>query len=167
MVHGAFYHSLRHRRTVFRQDVLFQAAAVDADADGHVLGVAGVGHSLDAVVAADVAGVDADFVRTRVQGGQRSAVVKVDISHDRDIHLLFDGGHDGGVRRGGHRHADDLAAGLRHALGLGHIARYVLDRHIQHSLHGNRVRAADFDIANLDFLFQLTLHRCFSFIRIV
>src|SRR5699024_12551117 len=34
VVEGAFHHGLGHRRAVLGQDVLFQAAAVDPDADG-------------------------------------------------------------------------------------------------------------------------------------
>ena len=153
MVHGALHHGLGHGSAVLGQDVLFEAAAVDADADGHISGVAGVGHSFDAVIIPDVAGVDANFVRTGIQRCKRSAVVKVDVRHNGDVHLLFNGSHDGGVRRGGHGHADDLAARLGDALCLGHVARNILDGHIQHRLDGNGVRAADFNAADLDFFF--------------
>ena len=159
MVEGAFHHGFGHRRAVFGQDVLFQAAAVDADADGHVFGVAGVGHRLDPVIGADVARVDADLVRPGVQRRQRSAVIKVDIGHHRDVHRFFDGGHHRGVLRGGDRHADDLAARLGHPFRLGHVARNILDRHVEHGLHGDGMVAADGHVADLYFPFQLALHR--------
>ena len=38
-------------------------------------------------------------------------------------------------------------------LCLGHVARNILDGHIQHRLDGNGVRAADFNVADLDFFF--------------
>ena len=67
------------------------------DQDGHALLVAGIGHSLDAVVVADVAGVDANFIGTGIQRGQRGAVIKMDVGHDGDVDGLFNGGHHGGV----------------------------------------------------------------------
>ena len=69
MVQGAFHHGLGHGRAVLCQDVLFQAAAVHADADGDVLALAGVHHCLHAAVIADVAGVDANFIHTHIRAG--------------------------------------------------------------------------------------------------
>ena len=158
VVERAFDHGFRHRGAVFGQDVFFEAAAVDADADGHVFGVAGVGHGLDVLVGADVAGVDADLVRPGVQRGERGAVVEMDVGHDGDVDGFLDGGHDGGIRRGGHRHADDLAAGRRHPLGLGDVAGDVLDRDVEHRLHRDGVVPADGDVADLDFTFDLARH---------
>ena len=67
VVKRTFHHGLRHRGAVFGQDMLFQAAAVDTDADGHIFGVAGIRHRLDIFIGADVAGIDTDFVSTRIQ----------------------------------------------------------------------------------------------------
>ena len=115
---------------------------------------------LDVLVGADVAGVDADLVGAGVQRGQGRLVVEVDVRHHRDVHRLLDGGHHRGVLRGGHRDADDLAAGLGHPFGLGHIAGNVLDRHVEHCLHGNGVIAADGDVSDFDDPFQFALgHR--------
>ena len=158
MVQGAFDHSLRHGGAVLGKDVLFQTAAVHTDADGYIFGVAGIRHRLDAVVGPDVAGVDADLVGTGIQRCQRGAVIKVDIGHDGDIHGLFNGGHHGGILRRGHGHAHDLAARLGDALCLCHVAGNILDRHVEHRLHGNGMVAANGNVADFHFPFQLTVH---------
>ena len=75
---------LRRRVTVLFEQTLFQTAAVDADADGDAALPAGLGHLADIVRLADVAGVDADLVHARLRRCERKAIVKVDISHDRD-----------------------------------------------------------------------------------
>ena len=58
----------------------------------------------------------------------------------------------------GHRHAHDLAAGFGHPLCLFHIALHILDGHIQHGLHGDRLVAADRHVADFDRPFGLTHH---------
>ena len=155
MVQGALHHGFRGRGTVLGKNVLFQAAAVDADADGDVLLLAGVHHRLHPVVVADVAGVDADLVYAHVGAGQRSAVVKVDICHDGDAHRVFHGLDALGVGCAGAGHPQDLTAGGFAPLCLCHIAGNVLHRHIQHGLHRNGMVAANGHIADLHFSFQL------------
>ena len=63
MIQGALHHGLRHGSAVLGQDVLFQAAAVDADADGDILLLAGLHDGFHAVIVADVARVDANFIK--------------------------------------------------------------------------------------------------------
>ena len=87
----------------------------------------------------------------------------MDIGHHGDIHGLFDGGNHDRILRRGHRHTDDLAACRRHPLGLDHVARNILDRDIEHRLHGNGMSAADGNISDLDFSFQLARHNGSSF----
>ena len=59
-----------------------RTAAVDADADGDVPAPAGVRHGLDPVLAADVAGVDADLGRAALgTAAMARLVVKVDVRH--------------------------------------------------------------------------------------
>ena len=156
MIHGALHHGLGHRRAVPGKNVLFQAAAVDADADGNVFGIAGIGHCLDPVVVADVAGIDADFIGAGINGRQRRLIVKMDIRHNRNVHHFLDGRHHGGIGGGGHRDADNLAARFGHPLGLLHVTGNVLDRNVQHGLHRDGVAAADGEIADPNRPFELT-----------
>ena len=57
MVQCTLHHGLRRGCAVFCKDVLFQTAAIHADADGNVLALTGIHHSLHPVIVADVAGV--------------------------------------------------------------------------------------------------------------
>ena len=140
---------------VLGEDVLFQAAAVDADADGDVLLLAGVHHGLHPVVVADVAGVDADLVHAHVGTGQRGLIVEMDVRHDGDAHGVLHGLDALGVGGAGAGHPQDLAASRFAPLCLGDVARNVLHRDIQHGLDGDGVVAADGHIADLHFSFQL------------
>ena len=150
MVHGTFHHGFRHRGTVTGQDMLFQAAAVHANADGDVFGVAGIRDRFYTVIITDVAGVDANLIGTGIDGGKGGAIVKVDIGHNGDIHCLLNGRYHRGICRGGHRDAHDLAARFCHAFCLLHVARNILNGHIEHGLHCNGVGAANGNVADFD-----------------
>ena len=150
MVHGTFHHGFRHRGTVTGQDMLFQAAAVHANADGDVFGVAGIRDRFYTVIITDVAGVDANLIGTGIDGGKGGAIVKVDIGHNGDIHRLLNGRYHRGICRGGHRDAHDLAARFCHAFCLLHVARNILNGHIEHGLHCNGVGAANGNVADFD-----------------
>src|SRR5699024_10476179 len=151
VVEGAFHHGLGHRRAVLGQDVLFQAAAVDPDADGDAPRPAGPHHLFDPVVAADVAGVDPDLVHPDRRAGQCRTVIKMDVRYDGYIYRLLDRLDAGGVGGGGAGHTQDLAAGGRAPPGLLHIALDVLHRDVEHGLHRDGVGPADGDIADLYF----------------
>ena len=155
MVQSAFHHGFRGGCAVAGQNVLFQTAAVDADADRDILLLAGIHYCFYPVVIADVARVDADLIHTHVRAGQRGLVVKVDIRHDGDIHCVFDGLDALCICWAGAGHPQDLTASGFAPLGLCHIALDVLHRHIEHGLHRNRVAAANGHIADLHFTFFL------------
>ena len=135
--------------------MIFQTSAVDADADGDVLLLAGVHHRLHPVVVADVARIDADLVHAHVGAGESRLVVEVDVCHDGDIDGVLDGLDALGIRRAGAGHPQDLTARRLTALCLGNVALNVLHGDIQHGLHRNGVVAANGHIADLHFSFQL------------
>ena len=151
MVQCALHHGFRGGGAIFGKDMLFQTAAVHADADGNVLLLAGIHHRLHPVVVANVAGVDADLVHTHVRAGQSRLVVKVDVCHDGDVHRIFDGFDALCICRAGAGHPQDLAAGSFAPFCLSHIALNILHWHIEHRLHRNRILAADGHIADLYF----------------
>ena len=155
VVQRALHHRFGHGRTIFSKDVLFQTSAVDADADGDVLLLAGVHHGLHPVVVADVARIDADLVHAHVGAGESRLVVEVDVCHDGDIDGVLDGLDALGIRRAGAGHPQDLTARRLAALGLCHIALDVLHRDVQHGLHGDGILAANGHISDLDFTLQL------------
>ena len=66
MIQSALHHRFRHRCAVLGEDVLFQTAAVDTDADGDIFLLAGIHDCLHAVIVADVARVDADLIHAHV-----------------------------------------------------------------------------------------------------
>ena len=164
MIQGALHHGLRHGSAVLGQDVLFQAATVDADADGDILLLAGLHDGFHAVIVADVARVDANFIHAHIGTGQRSLVIKMDVRHDGDIDGILDGFDALGIGGTGAGHPQDLAACCLTPLGLGHVALNILHRDVQHGLHGDGVLAADGHIADLHFSFQLP-HGLLPFVK--
>ena len=145
MVEGALGQSLRGGVTVFGQNVLFQRAVVDSNADGNAPLAAGVRHGLDPVLVPNVARVDADFVDARGGGFQGQLVVEVDVGHQRDGNGLFDR-RDQVMYRGhvGDGHAEDLTASLFQGLGLADASRDIRGGCTEHGLDGNGRAAADF-----------------------
>ena len=137
MVQSALHQGLRGGRAVLCQDVLFQGAGVDPDADGDVLLAAGVGHGFHPAVVPDVAGIDADFIDARGHGLQGQLVVKVDVRHQGDGHLLLDGGDEGHGLFVGDGRPQDLAPCPLQAQGLLHAALDVCGGHVEHGLHGD------------------------------
>ena len=150
---------LRRRVTVLFEQTLFQTAAIDADADRDAALPAGLSHLADIVRLADVAGVDADLVHARLRRCERKAVVKVDVSHDRDGR----GAHDLGqrVRRGLIRHGqtDDLTPGVMQPGDLLDGRVRVRGVRVAHGLHRDRRAAADGDGADMDLFCLRSVHK--------
>lgn len=82
MVERAFDQRLRTRLPIFLEQVFLQAACVDADADCAAIGLGGIDHLVDAVGAADVAGVDAQAGGAGIGGFERALVVEMDVGDD-------------------------------------------------------------------------------------
>ena len=112
---------------------------------------AGVGNRFDAVLVADVAGVDADLVHARVHAGQRHAVVEMDIRDKRhgDPRLL-DGGKGLCRLHGGRGDAHDVTARVGKRAHLCDGRRDVERVGIGHRLHGDRALPADRHAADAD-----------------
>ena len=115
-------------------------------------------HSLHLVGAADVAGIDADFVRPVLHGGDGHLVVKVDVRHQGDMYLLFD------LRKGfcglhvRHRAAHDFAARLLQRQNLGHGGGHVLGPGVGHGLNQDRIASPYFSVAYLYYSRLLPVH---------
>ena len=112
MAHGALYQRLGGHTAVLGPQLLFQRAAVDADADGDVLLAANVRHGLDLLLPADVAGVDPQGVDPPLGAHQRQLVVEVDVCDQGNSDLLLDLVYRLGSVLVRHRHPDDLASGI-------------------------------------------------------
>ena len=135
---------------VFFKKPLVKASAVDADADGDLLFPARIHDRADALLSADVAGVDADLGGAALRCGDGKAVVKVDIRHQRQRRCRRDLGKALGrvhIRNGQTR---DLAACRRQRTELTQRALDVGRPGVQHRLNGNGRAAADGDAAHMD-----------------
>ncbi len=141
-VQGALHDALCRDAAVFLQNGFLQGAAVDPHPDGNLPLFRRLHHGLHLVRAADVAGIDADFVRTVLHGGDGHLVVEMDVSHQRDMNLAFDLGQRPGGLPVRHRTADDLAARLLQPVDLRHGGLDVLGPGIRHGLDQDRAAAA-------------------------
>jgi hypothetical protein len=102
----------------------------------------------DSVRAADVAGINADFIDSRRGGFHRETPVEMDIGDERYRYLAFyrvDKPHGVHIR---HSDAQYLAARALEALCLRDVRRRVVSRRAQHRLHRYRIPAADKHIAD-------------------
>ncbi len=128
---------------------LVQAAAVDADADGHAAVLRRAGHLLHVLAAADVAGVDAQLGHAGREGGEGHLVVEVDVGHDRHVRFAHDAGHRGGGRVVVHGHAHQVGAGGGQLADLLQRGLGVAGAGAGHRLHAHGRVAADGDVADL------------------
>ena len=90
MTQRGFHQRLGRRLAVLLLQVLFQGAGVDADADRDALVARSLDHRLDAILAADVARVDAQAIDAQLGHAQGDLVVEVNVGHQRYAHLLLD-----------------------------------------------------------------------------
>ena len=137
---------------VFLEQALFQAAAVDADADRDLTGLAGLGDLAHILGLADVAGIDADLMHAGLRRGESQTIIKMDVRDDGDRRRLDDlrQGVGGLIVR--HGKTDDLAAGGVETLDLVDGGLCVGGAGVAHGLHGDRRAMTDFDAANIDLL---------------
>ncbi len=135
---------------IFFEQILFQAASIHADADRAAVRLGRVHHFLDARLAADVAGVDAQAGRARIGGFERALIVEMDVGDDRHA-----GGADDLLQgRGrflvGAGDADDVHAHLLAAADLVDRRTHIMSRRVGHGLHRDGRAAADGDVADHD-----------------
>ena len=85
MVERAFDQRLGAGLAIFLEQVLLEAAGVDADADRAAVGLGGADDFADALADADVAGIDAQAGGAGVGGLERALVVEMDVGDDRHV----------------------------------------------------------------------------------
>src|SRR5690606_6479987 len=90
MTQCGLHQRFRGRFAVLFLQVLLQRAGVDADADRDALVTGGIDHRAYAILATDVARIDAQAVDTQLGHAQGDLVVEVDIRHQRYLDLLAD-----------------------------------------------------------------------------
>src|SRR3546814_10339820 len=90
MVERAFDERLGAGLAIFFEQVFFEAARVDADANRAAVRLGGADDLADALAAADVAGVDAQAGGAGVGGFERALIVEMDVGDDRDSRRAHD-----------------------------------------------------------------------------
>ena len=89
---------------------LFKASRIGAHANGNVMGAQTIRDRSQLIFAADIAGIDADFVRAVLYGEHREFCRKVDVRHERQRYFIADRPNGARVRFVAHGDAHDLAA---------------------------------------------------------
>src|SRR5215510_4945867 len=85
-----FDHALSAGTVVLRQEIFFERARVDADADGNLLVLGDVDDFLHELLAPDVAGVQTQPIDPLLQGGEGELVVEVNVGDEWDPDLALD-----------------------------------------------------------------------------
>ncbi len=132
--HGALRHGFGGDAAVLLEQVEFDGPGVDADPDGHLVRLARVGHEPDLVLSADVAGVDADLVDARLDGGEGEFIVHLDVRDDGHPDVFFQSFDGLDIFHVRDRKADELAAGGRQFSRLKDVRLDVALRRIEHGL---------------------------------
>ena len=135
---------------VLFQQALIQAAAVDADADGNAPVLADVHNGLDPVLAADVAGVDADLGCAALGCCDGQLIVEMDVSHQRQRTFLADFCEAPCALHVGHSETDHLTARSVKLADLLQRACHVGGLGVEHGLDDHGGAAADGHTANID-----------------
>ena len=162
MIQRALDHGFRGRAAELLEDVLFDRAGVDADADGEMALLCSLHDRLHAVRAADVAGVQADLVHARLDGGKRQTVVKMDIRHDRNGRACADLAQRLRRRFVRHRASYDVAACLRERTDLCERRFRVARVRVRHGLDGDGRAAADRNAADVNLFCQFHIYPSFE-----
>ena len=133
-------------------DLLFQGSRIHAHADRNIPGGGCLDHSRKLFLSADIAGVNAYFIRAVLNGCKRQAIVKMDIRNQRDPDLMpylikrSRGVH---IR---YRYTDDLTACLFKTMDLFHRSSRIRGFCIAHGLDRDRMRASDHNAADIYFM---------------
>ena len=133
----------------FSQQLLVQAAAVDTDPDGDSPILANIHNSLDPVLAADIAGIDADLAGTAFCCGNGQLIIEMDIRYQRQRAFPADLSKGSGCFHIGHSQSCDLASGRSQCPNLGKGTFHISGFGIEHGLNHHRGTAADGDSSNL------------------
>ncbi|MPN20727.1 hypothetical protein SDC9_168106 [bioreactor metagenome] len=152
----ALDHCLRRRPAVFQAKSGFNRSGIDADSNWRMVCLCAAHERANARLVANVAGVKAEFVRAVFDGGNREAIVKMNVRDDWNANLILDAAKRGRAGHVVHRRANDIAARFGERLNLGHRRFHVACVSIRHRLHRHRCSAADGNAANDDLFRSLT-----------
>ena len=83
MIERAFDHRVGARLAIFLKQVLFQRAAIHADADRAAIVARGADHVFDPLWGSDIAGIDPQTRRPGLCGFNPAFIMEVDVGHER------------------------------------------------------------------------------------
>ena len=113
------------------------AGLVDANANGDPVFTGAVNHPLDLPRILDVAGVEPDLGRPRLDRLHRAIGRKMDVRDQRHIDLLHDPPEGLRIRFRRHRQPHQIAPGRRQLADLPHARRYIRRIDLRHRLYGH------------------------------
>ena len=142
VAHGALHQSLGSDTTVLCPQLLFQRAAVDADANGNGFPAAQVRHHFHPLLSADIAGVDTDSVHAPLRTGNRVLIIEMDICHQGNMDTLFQLVHYLCCRLVRNGYPDDLTPSGLQIQNLSHSGLHIIGLRIAHGLDRHRCAAA-------------------------
>ena len=134
----------------FFAQALLKRAEVHANANRDLLFLRRAGDGLDPVARADVAGIEAQRVCSRLYGGERAAVVEVDVGNKRKRRRLFYFAENFRRFDVGNSQAKDVATKRRARANLLDERRRVVGAYVRHGLYANRRSTADCKRADLN-----------------
>ncbi len=118
VAHGAFHQRFAREAAVLFEQVLFQRAAVDADADGNATLLRQASATSRTRAAAPMLpGLMRSLSTPPATHGQRQLIVKMNVRHQRNMDARLMGPMARAAVLRGNRHPDDLAARLLRAGG--------------------------------------------------
>ena len=144
----AFDHGGGVRLAIAFEQVAFEAAGVDADAHRAAVVDGGAHHLAHAVVAADIARIDAKAGRSGLRRFYRSLVVEMNVRNDRHADFWHDLLERESAFTVGAGHAHDVGAGDLEISNLLDGPGDIGGQRIGHRLHRDRCVAADGDLAD-------------------
>ena len=130
--------------------VLLERAGVHADAQRDAAVARRLHHRPHAVLAPDVAGINAQAIDAEFGHAQRDLVVEMNIGHERHGDLLFDLPKGLGGIHGRHGYAHDVGAGLDQTPDLRHRRRHVGGLGVGHALDTDGRAVADGHLTHLE-----------------
>ena len=141
---------LRRDAAVLLEQPLVERACIDADTDRDARLFRRADDRPHLLLAADIAGIQAQGVDALTDCLEREPVVKVDVRDERHVHLAQDIPEVLRRLHVGYGEAHDVTARRAQGADLADGRFRVLRLRVRHRLHGNRRAASDGNAADMD-----------------
>src|SRR5690554_6184071 len=159
MPQRGFDQCIRGRLAVFLLQILLQRTGIDADPQWDAMIAGRVNHLAHAILAADIAWIDAQAVGTEISHSQGDAIVEMDVGNQRYGHTRLDPSKGLGSLHAGHGHTHEVCPGGGEVFDLRDGGLDVAGIGIGHRLDADRRIAAHGHRPDLDAARQAARHR--------